>query len=211
MKDWISNFLGSSTNIYSAVVPFYYTLKVFGLAPYKLNLQTKKLYTSCCGYFYIICFLCFYMAVGIYSVYRLGQQSSYALISSGIFYQFIYQFFMMFVVVFWNFLKSNHISNFIEKIAEFDNIVTELKWKFKFSHSKNKLGIISIIAASTASLLIIFYLATFVAFKNPTFLDLFSFAVAFYVSKGTTMSVFQFTFSVYCVQARFEILNKNAR
>ena len=211
MKDWIDKLLGDSTNIYSAVVPFYYSLKVFGLAPYKLNLQTKKLQTSCCGYLYIICFLSFYFAIAFYSLYNLKYQKSYSLIDSGIYYQFIYQFFMMCLVVFWNFFKRKHISNVIENLAEFDKIVADLKWKFKFSHSKNKLGIILIITASTVILLIIFYLATFVAYQKTAILDYVSFAIAFYVSKALTMSIMQFIFCAYCVQRRFEILNKNAR
>ena len=211
MKDWIRSFVGNSNNIYSASAPFYYSLKLFGLAPYNLNVKTKKLQTSCCGYLYIICFLCFYVAVAIYSLFRLENQTSYALIHSGIYYQFIYQFFMMCLVVFWNFLKCNHISNFLEKLAEFDKVVAELKWKFKISLSQSKLGIISLITASTAILLIIFYLATFVVFQNPSIMDFIRFAVAFFVAKACTMSILQFTFSAYCIQARFDILNKNAR
>lgn len=211
MKDWISKLFGNSTNIYSSLVPFYYSLKVFGLAPYKLNLQSKKLQTSCCGYLYIICFLSFYFAILLYALSRLQFQKSYSLIDSGIYYQFIYHFFMMCLVVFWNFLKSNHISNVIEKLAEFDKIVAELKWKFKFSHSKSKMGIISIITASTVILLFIFYLVTIMVFEKKTIFEYISLAVAFYASKALTMSIMQFTFCAYCVQARFEILNQNAR
>lgn len=210
MKDWISKLLGDTTNIYSASVPFYYSLKVFGLAPFKLNLQRKNLQTSCCEYFYIICFLSFYLTVAVYSLLRLKYQKSYALIDSGIYYQFIYQFFMMCFVVFWNFLKCHHIANVIDKLAEFDKIVAELKWKFKFSHSKNKLGIISLITASTVILLSIFYLATFLAVQNRTIIDYISFAISFYVSKALFMCIMQFTLCAYSVQARFDILNKNA-
>lgn len=210
MKDWISNILGNSTNIYSVWTPFYYTLKIFGLAPYKLNPKAKKLQTSCCEYFYIICFLCFYLSVVLYSLNRIQFLESYALIEAGIFYQFIYQFFMICVIVFWNFLKRNHILNFLQKIAEFDKIATELKWKFKFSQSQCKLILVCLITASTAILLFIFYLA-FINVGNRTFQDCLSFGIALFMSKAVTLTIFQFTFCAYCIQARFEILNKNAR
>lgn len=210
MKDWISNLLGNSTNIYSVWTPFYYTLKIFGLAPYKLNPQTKKLQTSCCEYFYIIFFLCSYFSVVLYALYRIKFLDSYLLIDAGIFYQFIYQFLMICVIVFWNFLKRNHILNFLQKIAEFDKIASELKWKYKFSQSQCKLILVCLITASTVILLFIFYLA-FITVGKGSIPNCLSFGVAFFVSKAVTLTIFQFTFCAYCIQARFEILNKNAR
>ena len=199
IKSWLSG----STNVYCTLVPFYYCLKIFGLAPYHLESINGNIRVTCYHYISVLCFLSFYLLTLIGSLYRIGTTES--VFHAGQLLQFVHQTMMIFFIVSVNFVRRDSIFSFLKLIAKFDT--ETMNMKFKVNHSKKRWVVSAFIGCSFIVLICIYF------FTIHVFGEVIAFHVmiSLYFTQSYIMSVWQFIFGGYSIVSRFNILNQNAR
>lgn len=202
------------TNIYESLKPFYYTLKLFGLAPFHINFINGQLKTTFIDYLTFIVFNCFYLFM-VYSIYSVATDTyspeGRSILIVGYEFVYAYQFLLTFGTFIYNFYTRQKVGTFLRMIAKFDETIEIMNWNFKINHLKNYWNLFFWIGISTSSILFIYVLQVFYVTPSSEVSDFIYMLCFTFITKANTLIIFQFIFSSYCVQSRFDILNQNAK
>lgn len=204
--------LSGSTNIYETVVPFYYLLKFFGLAPIHLDLKKEKCGMRLQDYFVFFVSFVIYCTIFITALIDTitDPDTTNSVLESGWNFQYISMIFQTILMVCYGFWKRKNIGKFLDLIYYFDESIDILNWRFKVSHSKDRMMLIIWIAIILLSSGTIF---TLILYSNDNFRAsiyrniIYSCFIAF----THILVLAKFTFSSCAVKIRYAILNKNMR
>lgn len=199
---------------------FFYTLKFFGLAPYRFNSRTLSFEMGFFNYSILLASLLATVYISRTTIdnfddksYESGVQSRF--VDNLWRYQNLFQSLMISSTILFNFHKRKHIENFIKLISKFDQILEKLNWKHK-SEVFKFLNMINVFLNTLfVFLLVVYIIIGTVLSKNDemsektwTIFKLITYELTcqFYV-----MVSLQFILSAYCVYARIKVLLHNIR
>lgn len=208
----IKHYIFGSTNIYETVVPFYYVLKFFGLAPIHLDLKQEKCSMRLQDYFVFFVSIVIYFIIFISSIIDTLKNSNKtnSVLEDGWVYQYILMIFASMLMVCYGFLKRKHFGKFLALIYYFDESVDILNWRFKVSHSKDRMKsivwiTITLLTSGVLCLLLIF------SYNSASAAIFRQIIYTCYIGLTQILVLLQFLFSACAVKMRYEVLNKNMR
>lgn len=208
----IKPYFSGSSNIYETVVPFYYVLKFFGLAPIHLDSKKEKCGMRLQDYFVFFVFFVIYCTIFITALIDTITDSEItnSVLENGWVYQYISMIFQTILMVCYGFWKRKNIGKFLDLIYYFDESIDILNWRFKVSHSKDRMMLIVWIAIICLSSGIIFIM---ILLSNDNFRASIYRNIIYscYIGFTHILVLAKFTFSSCAVKIRYEILNKNMR
>ena len=206
------SFLAAQENIYKSIAPFYYSLKIFGLACYSLNFDTANIKTQ---FFNSLLFGIFICAISFGAVESFINDFSFEIdvenktISIGKKFYFILQIFLSIFVISWNFWNHSAIVKLLKNLAQFDQIIIKERFKYKINHVENRHKLMFWLGLSFICLLFISILTYFS--QEISEKQIWQYIIVYYIIQIFTMNVFQFIFSTYAVISRFEVLIQNTK
>lgn len=206
----IKQFLCGSSNIYETVKPFYYSLKLFGLASFQLNCKEKKLTMTFKDYLFLFCSIIFGM-VAIYSTFfeiRSYLTEGTSLIENGWKYQYLYQIVITVPIMVFGYIKKKHVERFLRIVNSFDEHIEHSNWEHKVNHSQEKSKLLIWLATSAFIIIMIYCFSLFIGSYTVTYINIL---LNTFVVKLHEFVMYQFLFSVLCIKDRYKILNKNMR
>ena len=208
----IKPYISGSTNIYETVVPFYYLMKFFGLAPFHLDLEKGKCGMRLQDYFmFFVSFVIYFIILISASIDTINDKDrAKSVLENGWAHQYILMIFLTVLMVCYGFLKRRNIGKFLDLIYYFDESVDILNWRFKVSHSKDRMTLIVWIAINslTTGVLCLWLIFSGNSFSFVIFRSIF---YSCYINLIQILVLSQFIFSSCAVKMRYEILNKNMR
>lgn len=112
----IKEFLFGSTNIYETVVPFYYSLKIFGLASFQLNVEDGKIRMRWKDFFLMFGSILLFVWI-VYLTF--DDMNQYFVMGSSIIrkswkYQYLFQMLTIIPIITFGCLKRKHIDRIWE-------------------------------------------------------------------------------------------------
>lgn len=201
-------------NIYESLRPLYYILKIFGLAPFHINFKNEKMKTTFIDYLSFIAFICFYIFI-IFSIYSVAtgtySPEGRSILIVGYEFVYAYQFVLSFGIFMFNFFTRHKIDAFLKLIAKFDETIEKMNWNFKINHLKNYRCLFIWFGFNLITITSLYVLQVCFVTPYDDALDFIYMFIFTYVSQTNLLTIFEFVFSTYCVQSRFDILNKNAK
>ena len=203
IKSWLSG----STNVYCTIIPFYYCLKIFGLAPYHLESINGNIRIKCYHYISVLCFLSCYFIIFVVTFYRM--EKSYSILRSGELLQFVLRTMMVFFIVSVNFVRRDSIFTFFKLISKFDKETMDMK--FKVNHSKKRWFVSAFLGCNFLTFICVYMFSIIVFRANATDEEKLDITITFYLTQTYMMSVYQSIFGAFSIVSRFKILNHNAR
>ena len=208
----LKQIFSGSSNIYETAVPFYYSLKFFGLASFHFNVEDGKIMMRWKDYFFLIASVLFGVVVICSSCSEINGhiEKGSSFIQTGWRYQYVYQMAIIIPIIIFGCIKIKHVERFLEIIYSFDEFIELLNWEHKVNHSKNKKHL-SILIISSALLIIMMYISSIFTTKENTITGYIFMLMSMIVIKFHHFVTYQFTFSVVSIKDRYEILNKNMR
>ena len=211
----IRKYFGEPMNIYESLSPFYYFLKLFGLASYSLNFKNGRMKTSFTSYIMFLIYIILYIILNVnFLNIDIDQYSPVgrSIVIYGYRFIYIFQYLAILLVIIYNFLKRRNIEKFLKLMETFDDHTDKMGWKFKINHERNYWTSIFWIFLHFILLCTVYFLRMYwVQDSEPIleeFINMFCYCI---ITNTYIWCSLQFIFGAQCVESRFEILNKNAR
>ena len=207
----IKQFLCGSSSIYQTVKPFYYFLKLFGLASFQLNCKERKIRMTFKDYLILLCSI----SVGMFIVYTTcSDVGSYiregqTMIENGWKYQYLYQIVITVPMIVYGFIKRKHVQRFLEIIYFFDEQTELSNWEHKINHSQDKVKILIWLLIGVILIIIMYFFALFTGSYLSYSIPYQNLLLNSFVIKLHDLVMYQFIFSVLCIKRRYDLLNKN--
>ena len=211
----IRKYFAEPTNIYESLSPFYYTLKLFGLASYNLNFKNGKMKTSIIHYIMMMCFIALYLSF-IVNFLQVDVKSyspeGKSILMYGLAFVYNFQYITILLFIIYNFLKRRNVEKFLKYLETFDDHCEKMGWKFKINHEKNYWSqifwiVLSIILLIVVAMTQIYWVSIF----GHDLIDFIFMFIYCFSSKALVLTTLQFVFGVHCVASRFEILNESTK
>lgn len=195
-------------NIYKSISPFHNLIKLFGLAPYDLNLKTGKITLRWIHYLMLL--LSFIW--GQYMIYLSFTQIEYDLSTSimnrGWKLHWELEVVLTVPIIIFNILKRKHLEKFLSLLHEFDELIKKFNWKYQINHATGRNVLMF-------TIFLRFCFMTFLivnTFSNKmSITEMTRFSIFLYINETYVLISSQFIFSAYCIVSRFKVLNKNIR
>lgn len=193
-------------------------LKIFGLASYSLEIESRKLETKLRNY------LEFFLSVLIWIALLCNQWRSHQtnsinsrvgsnLLEQIIQYEYLIQNFLAILAVVYNFSKRQHVQTFLMHVLNFDQKVKQLDWNFKVKHSRNCIPCFIFVTFVVVLIIPIANVYTddyYKDFRNDKYI-IFNFISYTVICEFYLLLSMQFILSTYCVYARLKSLKRNIR
>ena len=211
----IRKYFAEPSNIYESLSPFYYTLKLFGLASYNLNFKNGKMKTSIIHYIMMMCFIALYLSF-IVNFLQVDVKSyspeGKSILMYGLAFVYNFQYITILLFIIYNFLKRRNVEKFLKLLETFDDHCEKMGWKFKINHEKNYWSqifwiVLSIILLIVVAMTQIYWVSIF----GHDLIDFIFMFIYCFSSKALVLTTLQFVFGVHCVASRFEILNESTK
>lgn len=208
---WLRNCFAKAANIYDSLSPFYYTMKLFGLASFSLDFKSGQITVKIYEYLVFLCFTSLYILM-IWTSFQTNEKWNHPgsmIVTRGWEYQYQLQTASTIVVVIFSFFKRKHFERFLKIISNFDKAIVSMQLKHNIKHTQFKFKLMFWLSISAITLIIISYSN---AYTNliMDFFNLYRMLAYVYMTGSYVVIVMQFICTCYCVAQRFEILNKNA-
>lgn len=195
-------------NIYKSISPFHNLIKLFGLAPYDLNLKTGKITLRWIHYLMLL--LSFIW--GQYMIYLSFTQIEYDLSTSimnrGWKLHWELEVVLTVPIIIFNILKRKHLEKFLSLLHEFDELIKKFNWKYQINHATGRNVLMF-------TIFLRFCFMTFLivnTFSNEmSITEMTRFTIFLYINETYVLISSQFIFSAYSIVSRFKVLNKNIR
>lgn len=208
----LKDFFSDSTNIYETVMPFYYSLKFFGLASFQLNVEDGKIKMRWKDYFFLILSILLGVLVICTSCFEISGnvQKGSSFIRTSWKYQYLYQLLIIIPIIIFGWIKKKHVERFLELIYSFDEFIELLNWEHKVNHSKNKKQLCIVLLSSLLLIIFMYFFSILTTIEVPIagYIVILMNMIAI---KFHHFVIYQFIFSVVSIKNRYEILNKNMR
>lgn len=134
------SYISDPKNIYESLKPFYYALKLFGLAPFHINFKNGHIRTTFIDYLTFIVFSCYYTFI-LYTIHSIDTDSfspeGRSILIVGYEFVYVFQMYLTFGTFLYNFYTRQKIDLFLKMIAKFDETIEIRNWNFKINHLKN--------------------------------------------------------------------------
>lgn len=207
----------NSQDIYYSIKFFFFALKIFGLAPFTMDLNTRRLKITFINIieFIISCLFWLFLSYNQIKFYKVSR--FYSGIQSGLLdglcqFQNTFQQFAAILIIIFNFCKHHNVANLFAQIDKFDQTVKRLDWKFQVIHSRF-LGLAIFFISTFAVLMHQFILVYSMIIHYNTISEMyaiyiFSFIV---VTEFSFLVATQFILSTYYIYARLVGLHHNIR
>ena len=202
----------NNLSFYKSLAPFYYTLKIFGLAPYDFDFKTGNIKTTLINYVIVFLNLIIHVTAFLLSSYEAFNLTNLTIAQSGWNFQQVFQTFIAIFVVVHNYKKRKHVFNYIKLLNNVDKIVNDLKWRYKVNHFRNGCKTAFWLAFHGVLIILFYFLILFGTIKNSlhTLFTILRNLILFFAIQTYTMIIYEFIFSVCCINSQFDCLNKNA-
>ena len=211
----VRKYFGEPTNIFESLSPFYYFLKLFGLASYSLNFKNGKMKTSFNSYIIFLSSIVIFIMLNLNFLNIDKDQYSTVgrlIVVYGYIFIYNFQYFTILLIVIYNFLKRRNVEKFLKLLKTFDDHTDKMGWKFKINHERNYWTLIFWIVLHIILFSIVYILRMFwVQDSEPILEEIINMFCYCIITNAFMLCSLQFIFGAQCVESRFEILNKNAR
>lgn len=208
-------------NIYQSISALYYSLKVFGLAPYRFEMKTLSFKMSFSNYLVLISttvFGCFssYFSFKNFNEYTTGVQSHF--VDSLWKYMLIIQHFLAVLTILTSFLKRKRVESFLRQIHKFDQTLSRYNWTVQVLNPRWFNFVIIFLNFLLIIWMIIFAIMAIHKLEYEegcSFLSDLLKALKmidfWLVTNFCFLVSIQFISSVYCVYVRLKVLKENVR
>lgn len=212
----------NTRNIYQSLSALFYTLKVFGLAPYRFEMKTLSFETSFSNNLISIFTIVFVCLSSYFSYRNFGEGYETSIQSNFVDSlwqcQLIIQHLLAPVTILTSFLKRKRVESFLRQIHKFDQTLSRYNWKVQTSNPRWFNFVVIFLNFLLVVWMIIF--ATYAIYKFEYEKGC---SVLKDVKKALKMVDFwlltnlfllisiRFILSVYCVYARLKVLKENVR
>ena len=212
MAGLLNKFNSNNLSFYKSLKPFYYILKIFGLAPYSFDFNTGVSKSTIINYTILFMILTTHFTAIILSTYQEVAEIKSTKLSiavSGWNFQHILQTVVAFIVVVHNYIKRPHVFKYIKLLNNVDKIVNDLQWKHKVNHLRKCLAITFWLFLHVVLIIFFFYV-----FQNASanhHLQVLINTIVYFAVQTYMMIAYEFIFSVCCINSQFDCLNENAK
>lgn len=206
-------------NIYHSVEYFFYFLKSLGLASYQFDKKSESFKTSFGNYLQLSAAIIIWILLLALQFIDLDEFEYETGVQSSLLEQiwrnlYILKHFLAIFVIIYNFMKRKNVENFLKLIAEFDQTVERLNWKFKVTQFNLLMFAMFVIPAFTIFLYLIVSMYGFEVYGNISI----NYAVAILrtsdyiiLTEFYLMLSLQFILSSYCIKKRLTTMITNLR
>lgn len=204
--------LTAQGNIFKSLAPFYYCLKIFGLACYSLDFDNGNIKVQFLNALNFGVFVSFYSVLVVLSFIKISSIDIDVVndtISKATIYQFIVQLFLINFIISWNFWNRSVIAKFLKNLNLFDQMILKERFKYKINHDTNRHKFMFWLGLSFI-ILITNFITTYLVIETGV-KRLGQYIFGYYLIQTLSMNIFQFIFSTYAVISRFQVLIQNTK
>lgn len=203
--------LKSSSNIYQTFKPFYWILKVFGFASYRLDERNQILNVRLCDKMYTFMWIVIYLFVVVLNSYWGEQEPAEdsVLVRHGWHKLYIFETIFVAIAIFCNYKNIKTTKVIFQTLNEFDIMTNmEVNWSFKLNHTNQR----SLVIYFTFSCIFMAIVKIPLSIGNADELTYFSVTIIFFYHLSIEMIAlitWQHVFFSYHVKSRYEIIVDN--
>lgn len=203
--------LKSSSNIYQTFKPFYWILKVFGFASYRLDERNQVLNVRLCDKMYTFMWIVIYLFFVALNSYWGEQEPAEdsILVRHGWHKLYIFETTFVAFAIFCNFINFKITNVILQTLNEFDIMTNmEFNWNFKLNHTKQR----SLVIYFTIGCIFMAIVKIPLSIGIADELTYFSITIIFFYHLSIEMIAlitWQLVFFSYHVQSRYEIIVEN--
>lgn len=209
----------ASKDVYVVLKPLFIILKIFGLASYRLDAESKKLKTTITDWILFFASLCLWCGMIWMQAFRKMNNTYVSGIDSPILdslwrYQFVFQHFSGLTIVIFNFYHRQSVVKFLKIISDFDEKIKNLKL---INVHSSKIFKRYVIAFLIGLVLLLCYGAAFSINNNLRTHSLDAYTLTYNLFNFYFILIFyvllslQFIITVYCVRSRLTKIIENLR
>ena len=201
----------NNLSFFESLAPFYCTLKIIGLAPYNFNFKTGIIKSTFLNYIIVFLNLAIhFIAILISGVDSFNSKSTTNKLAHDIWnYQLFFTSLTALFFVVHNYIKRQHVFNYIKLLNHVDKVFNNSEWKYQMNHLKNCFKIVFWLFIHIVMLVLFYFLILFANSLISIYLVLIN-IISFFSVHICIMVVYEFMFSVCCINSQFDCLNKNA-
>jgi drug/metabolite transporter (DMT)-like permease len=207
MKTWTKK----TENIHQNLKFFFYTMKVFGLAPFSIDEKTRKLQMKWKNHLILTISLALCAGCLWASLINFTQKSDLLeRISQA---TFLLQHVFALVLIVINCARRKHIENFWSNIHKFDETLDKFKWKFVGDKLQWCNAFFIGFHLAFVFVVVLYSIGAYFFFFEQNFEVLFMVRALIYqlTSFFYLLIAIQFLLSVKCIKSRLEALEKHLK
>ena len=203
--------LKSSSNIYQSFKPFYWILKVFGFASYRLDERNQVLNVRICDKMYTFMWIVIYLFIVVLNCYWGEQEPAEdsILVRHGWHKLYIFETTFVAIAIFFNYKNFEITKVILQTLNEFDVLANmEVCWNFKLNHTEQRSLVIyftiGCIFMATVKIPLSIGIANDLSYFRITIIFLYHLSI-----EMIALITWQLVFFSYHVKSRYEIIVKN--